>query len=366
MMVKRRTARTIAASTLFVVGALIASLAPGAASTGTQLTAGGGSGVESGSSFVTTVSVTLAAQDELNAFDVTLTHDPSVAVPTSIALNPAWIIPLDDGTITPGTIHVAASRLGFCTGTCPLFTITWNPVAAGSFTQGPSAYVLSGRENGAGGNLNGTSAGSGSISVTGSSQPTNTPTNTPVTAPTNTTQPTNTPVTPATNTPVPTSTPISTPTQPETPAGTTSPTTPASTVPPSTPEPGAAAPIVITTPTAQPADPEPDAVSSTPPPSQPSQPAVPTASAPRPVTTTNSGSGVAAGTVVPLPPQTGSGTNQPVAFPWRPLGWAMMAIATGLGAAEFARGRKNRARNFSRHLDRYFDDLESRDRGPRG
>lgn len=366
MRLVRKRLGTLAASVLFAAGALMVSLAPGAASSGTTLTTTGGSAAV-GSSFTTSASVSLAGGDELNAFEVTLTYVPGVAVPTGITLNGAWTIPLDAGTIGVGTVHVAASRLGFCSATCPLFTVSWSAVGAGSFQATPSSYVLSGRENGIGGNLSNTAPSAGVISVSGPA------TSTPVPPATNT------PTSPATNTPTARATNTAA-------ATSTSTTSPANTaIPTNTPRPTTAAPSATTTPpapaaTAIPASSPPAAEPTTAgaapivndPPGGPGNPPAgnagmgspqPTAAAGQPpVQSTNPPSGSAAppGAFIPLPPRTGTGPGNPTSFPWRPFGWGLMVVAAGLIAFDYSSRRKGRDGRFAQALDGYFDGLQSR------
>jgi hypothetical protein len=360
----------VAALVMFTIGALLVSLAPGAASAGTTLSVTGGT-ANVGGTMSSAASVSVAAPDELNAFDVTISYNASVVVPTSVTLNSAWTIPLDAGTIGPGTIHVAASRLGFCTGTCPLFTVNWNAVGSGSVPLSPSNYVLSGRQSGVAGNITQTSVSAGTLTVNGQQ----TATNTPVTPATNTpvTPGTNTPVAPATSTPVTpaaTSTPVTPATGTavapvtSTAATTNTPVTAVSTAAPSST--AVAAPLVQT-----PA-PEPTDTGAAPPPAEPTPaapssggptdpPDTPAPASPAPVVNAPAlpRANAPAGAAVPLPPRTGSSAVQgATGSPWLPLGWILMALSGVLVVGEYIRSARDRHSAFSLTVSGYLDEVE--------
>ena len=381
----RRRLRTFAAAILFALGGVMVSLAPGAASTGTDLSVGGGSS-SAGGSFSTSTSVSLAAPDELNAFDVTLSYNSSVAVPTSVTLNGSWSIPLDPGTIGAGTIHVAASRLGFCTVSCPLFSVNWSAVGPGSFQSSPTSYVLSGRQSGVGGNLTSTSASAATITVNGPSNATATNT-APASTATNTPIPptaTNTAIPTATNTTVqgastpvtPTSTPI---------AGTTASPSTATPVPaPVNPTAAPTAPVVISAPSSpSTGDPPPNGPVAVPPAGSESPPA-PAPSSPNPRAqapfqpapsnaanpVVNSAPGLSSGPsghAIPLPPRAGTGPVIGNASPLKGFGFGLMALSALFVLLEYARGRQSASpRTFSVALDEYLDAEQSRARERRG
>ena len=344
----RRKFTRFASAGIFAAGALLVSLAQGDASAGTNLSTGTGSG-STGATFTTTTSVSLAGTDELNGFDVTLVYDPAVAVPTAVTIADVWTFPLASdfgGT----TIHVAGSRLGFCTGNCPLFTVTWSSTAPGSFALAPSAYTLAGREAGVAGDLTQATFTSGPVTVTGSQQPAATATNTTAAA-------TNTPVPPtATSTAVAAST--STPAVPATATPTAAPSSASAT---NTPV-AAASPIPAVIATPSPAG----GVGSN---SLPGTVSTPSAAAPSLPTAqatvvagvrTGTGStagGPPAGQVIPLPPRTGEsqgGVDNPAL---RGLGILLMVTSGTVFLAGFA-GTRLRFRRFTRAVDTYLDDVE--------
>lgn len=357
----KRRLSTLTAAVMFALGALLVSLAPGEASSGTSLSTGSG-GASVGTPFNTAASVSLTGADELNAFDVTLSYNASIAVPTSVALNSAWTIALDTGTIGPGTIHVAASRLGFCTGTCPLFTVSWNAVGGGSFQVSADSYVLAGRQSGGLGNLTQTSLASGTITVTGG-QPT--PTNTPVPpTPTNTSVPPTSTSVPPTSTAVPTNTPAA-PTASATSTVTAAPTQPASTPTPAAPaaEPtntpitaAPTVPAVVTSPTPLASAP----TASVPANPGPTSPVIlaPSGDAPAaPAQGDQGSSGPQPGQIIPLPPRAGDSPAASDSSPLKALGILLMAGSGLVLVTGLAGGRRPRA--VGPAVDRYLDGVES-------
>ena len=360
---------------VFAAGALLVSLASGAALSWTTLATGSGAAAV-GDTFTTTATVSLAAADELNGFDVTLTYNAAVAVPTGITLNGAWNIPLDAATIGSGTIHVAASRLGFCSGTCPLFTVAWSDAAGGAFSLSSGTPTLTGRQSGVPGNLGQVATTAGSITITGGQQPT--ATNTPVT-------PTNSPVPPTNTRSAPTSPPLpsATSTQVSEPPGPTTPTvtatamttpippapanTPAS--PPATASPGEGgpddpgangagpAPVVLRSPTVQlPALPavEPGAtapsINNPVPTAQVSYAPQPAPAAPRPINQ-----------VIPLPPRAGDTGGIATPSPLKQLGLILM-LGSGFVLAFGLFKRNPNPSQFSSQVNSYLDDVESSSR----
>lgn len=384
---------TLAAIAIFGVGALMVSLAPSDASAGTQLSLSGAS-AQSGQSFSTTASVTLAAADELNGFDLTISFNPAVAVPTSVQLNAAWNIPLDAGTIGSNSVHVAASRIGTCTGSCPLFSLNWNAVGAGNGQVQSTSLVLVGKQSSVAGNLSQVSTSFGTVSVSGPATntavpPTSTSTRVPATstsiAATNTSVPPTSTSVPATSTPIP-------PTATSAPATATSvAATPTNTV-------AASSGGNATTPTAQPTSPSPTAVptlgssvdgvaNNSQPTAAPAGPSAPQPAVPTSVPAQNPGSPVspvvlpttavsspAGGTAalpattrtVPLPPNTGMGWAQDEGgadFPLRTSGYTLMGIAALLLFVQFVNSRQSRTRRekqFSEAVDSFFAEQEEK------
>ena len=369
----------VAAAVMFAAGAILVSLAPGAASTGTQLSPGSGSS-SPGGSFSTSASVSLAAADELNGFDITVSYNAAVAVPVSVTLNGSWTIPLDPGTVGPSTVHVAASRLGtFCTGTCPLFTINWSAAGAGNFALSPTSYTLVGRQGGAAGNLSQVAVVAGTISVAGavptasntSVPPTNTPTNTPV-QPSVTSTPTRTPV-PPTDTSTPTKTPDPTtgatpvpsaaavtptavpPTASQNASASTPTTAPSTPIPPASerdgsppqsPDAGSTVPAVIATTAASP-----EVIGEAP--SAPAPAAPVTVVVPGPATATGP-----AGQFGPLPPRTGDGTRGATNSGVQQAGIALMVGSGLLFAAGVAASRAQASARWRRVVGRYLEQSE--------
>lgn len=385
----------LAAIAMFAVGALMVSLAPSDASAGTQLSLSAAS-AQSGQSFSTSASVSLASADELNGFDVTISFNPGVAHPTNVILNGAWTIPLDAGTIGSNSVHVAASRLGSCTGTCPLFSLTWSATGAGDAQVQSTSLVLVGKQSGVAGNLGQVSTAFGAVTISGPATNTSVPptatntrvpnTPTPVPATSTPVPPTATPV-PATNTTVAATPTSATPTaaantatptntaaasagnSAPTPTPTFTPTVPAATAVPTVAAPTVAASIDTAANTPSGGS-NPDA--SAPGLATPTEvPAANPAGATGPAATTVSGpstSGVANSPsptrTVPLPPNTGMGWEEGSdgSLPIRTFGFVLMGIALLLLTVEFVRGRQQlrSVTGFSEAVEGFFEDQERR------
>ena len=199
-----------------MAGTLLVSLTPGGASPGTQLQMGNAS-AQVGQQFQVSVAASVASVDTVNAFDVTLNFDPSVVHVSGVTMASGWTELARTWNNQAGSLRVAAFQLSTSCGpgTCPLFSVTWTAVGAGTAQLSVTSVApLAGTNDGAAGAISAVVTTGGTITVSGGtsgSTATSTsvpPTSTPV-PPTNTpVPPTNTPV-PPTNTPVlPTNTPV--------------------------------------------------------------------------------------------------------------------------------------------------------------
>jgi len=337
----RRTPALIWAIALGI-GCLLLATAPGSASSGTIIHVGTGS-AQAGQSVSTNVTASIASNDSVNGFDITLGFDPAVATAASITLSSGWTAlpvttPIDNGS---GLVHVAGFQLGTgCGGgsSCAMFSVSWHGVAGGTSSVHVTVQQLAGSNGGANGTLSSVGAVGGSVTVTGS--PTGVTTQSPTATATPTksavatsTAATQTSVTTATATsPATTQTPpaASATTQPKTPSAAATPppvqsagdtsgsatavSTPVDSAATDTPAPDPATPAgVITSDTAP-------AVIATQPPSATTAAAAPTAS-----------SGVlgSAGPNVPKPPATGNGgmTYGPQGNSMRLAGFALIALS---------------------------------------
>jgi hypothetical protein len=328
------------------------SLAPGAASAGTQVVSPSAN-PQVGQSFSTTVSVNLTGVDELNGFDVRISYNSAVVNATSVSLAPFWNLPLDAGSISGGSVHAAASRLGaqppaYCTGSCALFTVNWTAVGAGSAQLQASPVILAGRQDGAPGSLTQISVALGSVVVPGPASATATNTSVP---PTNTAVPSSPSPVPATNTSAPaTNTPAAPTNTPVPPLATQTAVAVAPTA--------QATPTIVVSAPVQPTVPGPPAP----------QPALPTTAAPAPSTSggevetpTRAPAFLPNGQLIPLPPRTGDGESL-ASSPWSPVrvgGLALMGIAGLIGALEVLQLRARR-RGIGEAIDQFFREEETR------
>ena len=369
---------------IFVLGALLYSIAPSGASAGTTVTVGSGSAAP-GATISVPVAVTLASGDTLNGFDVTVAFSPSVVTATGAPLGAGWV---QGGNVTTtinnvsGSVRVQGFQLGSgCTsGSCPLFTLNFTAGPSGSTQATVSAQQLSGSNGGSLGQLTAVGSSSGTLSVNGGAPATNSPvstaTNTPV-------PPTNTPV-PPTATSVPptaTSVPATTTTAPAatatTPAATntpvSNPTQPAAT--PSAPQPQPTTGAVVVVPPSNPGSSGPD--NPAPNPSVPQAPGGPTGSPVQPPSQAapapnNSGSSPAPSTggnvdgrFIPLPPRTGNTRATDSSLPTREMGILLMTVSVALGGWMLANRRKPQPADYSRTIDRYLAGEEERGRKDR-
>ncbi len=367
---------TIAAIAMFGVGALMVSLAPGDASSGTQLVHSGAT-VQSGQSFSTSASVSLAAADTLNGFDVTVSFDPAVVKPTGVSIDGVWNIPLDSGTIGANTVHVAASRIGSCTGSCPLFSLNWKAQGSGDAKVKAASFVLVGKQSDVAGNLAQVTPAFAAVIVSGPANSTATATNTPIppTATKTALPVTHTPR-PATSTPVGANTtqassPTPTTTIPATISAATS-STPTSTVTLATPStiPTVAASVDgSNTPTNSSSSGSAAPPPSTPAPSSPadsdnSSPAVALAtSAPNAAPAVNSDKASPTRTS-PLPPNAGMSwsTGGRGGLPLRPSGFVLMGMAALLMAVQVVKSRQvaRDSNRFATAVEGFFAEQERR------
>lgn len=133
-------------------------------------------------------------------WDVTLSYDPSILSVSAVDLGTWTQLNTCGLACTPGTLRLAGYSTTPCTGSCLLFTVTWNTIKPGTSQIQITKSQLAGRENGVfSGSLNATLNGT-AITV---DSPTPTPlpsTPTPTAVP-----PTASPTATATSTP--TSTP---------------------------------------------------------------------------------------------------------------------------------------------------------------
>lgn len=202
----KRERRNLIPRLLLVQAIAIAALFVGvlgtSASAGTNIAAGSASLV-AGSQGTSTAVVTRAASDtSFNAYDITLQFDAAKVSVANVAPAAGWsLMPAPRINNAAGTVQVIAVRFDTCATNCPVFSITWNGLAAGT-----SALTLGGSANeslaGAGEYItSGFSAGS--LTVTSPATPSNTPTSTPspTATPSPTGSPTATPTTPATPAP---------------------------------------------------------------------------------------------------------------------------------------------------------------------
>ncbi|MGE0599938.1 MAG: hypothetical protein AB7J35_10280 [Dehalococcoidia bacterium] len=190
---------------VLVVFALVLGVVDSFASGGTTIGAGSATIQENGQGETTTV-ITRAVDDaHLNAFDISLSFDPSVVSVASVAPAAGWSFmpaPMIDNVA--GSVRVVAVRFDQCGTTCPAFAVTWNGLAAGvsplalngdpnQSLAGTGQYIASGFTG-------------GSITVTAPPTPAATP------SPTSTASPTASPAS------SPTASPTATATAPATPA----------------------------------------------------------------------------------------------------------------------------------------------------
>ncbi len=213
-------------ATLAGVSLILMTLVLGAgASTGTTISSTSTSTTVGGSS-TTTITANLSGADAgtLFGFDITLHFNPAIA--TAVVTNPTdygsgWsqqLVPgtgVDNGT---GVIHLVAARFTGCGASCPLFTIHWTGVAAGSFnitlTEAQNFPSL-GDQNGVA--ITWDTFNQGTVTVNGPTNTPVTPSNTPVTPSSTPVTPSSTPVTPSTTPVTPSSTPVTPSTTPVTP-----------------------------------------------------------------------------------------------------------------------------------------------------
>ncbi|MEO8541431.1 MAG: hypothetical protein ABI577_16935, partial [bacterium] len=104
--------------------------APGAPA---SLLAGSG-GAASGSTFTTTTAASLGVSTaKPGSFAITLTFDPGIATVEKVTAADGWsFAPQPSFDNVAGTVHVSGLRFSDCSSYCPLFTIEWKAVAAGS------------------------------------------------------------------------------------------------------------------------------------------------------------------------------------------------------------------------------------------
>jgi hypothetical protein len=235
------------------LGLWLTTFTPGSASSGTNVTFQNRSVAVGGSTILPhpAVSLTTAANDSVNAFDLTLTFNPAIVTAVAATIGGGWT--QLNNTVSPGTVRVAGFQIGDgCTGACgPLFTIEWRGVSGGKadIAIGPTAGTdgLSGTDGASGGlvKVSFSVSPGAAITVTGGTPttalPTATstpipPTATPATAGAATATPgtvtaaptqasenataTSTPTAAATNTPAPTNTAAPTATQAAIPSAT--------------------------------------------------------------------------------------------------------------------------------------------------
>lgn len=193
------------------VAALFAGVLGTSASAGTNIAAGSTT-LQAGSQAATSAVVTRAAADSnFNAYDITLQFNPAVVSVASVQAASGWsLMPAPRINNAAGTVQVIAVRFDTCATSCPLFSVTWNGLAAGT-----SPLTLGGSANeslaGAGAYITASFA-PGSVTVTAPATPSSTPTNPPSSTPSATASPS------ATATPSPTASPTATPSAPATPA----------------------------------------------------------------------------------------------------------------------------------------------------
>ncbi|MGE3075104.1 MAG: hypothetical protein AB7N24_15220 [Dehalococcoidia bacterium] len=132
-----RVRRNLFPRILFVQALVVLALALGVvdslASAGTTISAGSAS-IQVNGQGSTTTTITRSANDaHLNAFDVSLSFDPSIVSVASVAPAAGWsLIPAPMIDNTAGSVRVVAVRFDQCGTTCPSFVVTWNGLAAGS------------------------------------------------------------------------------------------------------------------------------------------------------------------------------------------------------------------------------------------
>src|SRR6185437_14534752 len=150
---------------------LLLATAPGSASSGTVIQVGTAT-VPAGQNASTNVIASIASNDSVNGFDVTLAFDPAVVTAASVTLSQGWTAlpvasPIDN---SGGTVRVAGFQLGTGCGSgssCPLFAVSWHGVAGGSSTVRVSVQQLAGSNGGAAGTLSSVAAVNGSVTVPG-------------------------------------------------------------------------------------------------------------------------------------------------------------------------------------------------------
>src|SRR6185312_15373373 len=144
------------------IGCLLLATAPGSASSGTVIQVGTAT-VPAGQNASTNVIASIASNDSVNGFDVTLAFDPAVVTAASVTLSQGWTAlpvasPIDNAG---GTVRVAGFQLGTGCGSgssCPLFAVSWHGVAGGSSTVRVSVQQLAGSNGGAAGTLSSVAA----------------------------------------------------------------------------------------------------------------------------------------------------------------------------------------------------------------
>jgi hypothetical protein len=170
------------------VAALFAGVLGTSASAGTNIAAGSAT-LQAGSQASTSAVVTRAAVDSnFNAYDVTLQFNPAVVSVASVQAASGWsLMPAPRINNAAGTVQVIAVRFDACATSCPLFSVTWNGLAAGT-----SPLTLGGSANeslaGAGAYITASFA-PGSVTVTAPATPSPTPTNPPSSTPSATASP---------------------------------------------------------------------------------------------------------------------------------------------------------------------------------
>lgn len=365
------------------IGCVMLVVAPGSATAGTVIHVSSATAQVNQTSS-SNVTVSLAAADSMNGFDITVSFSPGVATVSGISLSPGWTQLTSTFDNVGGSIHVAGFQLGTGCGagsSCNLFAINWLALTAGDSVAHVTLQQLAGMNSGSPGTLVNVAATDGGISVSaGSTVTTSTavaPTSTPTGSPQATTT---TPPTANTTTPTVLSTTTAAPT-----AASSSVTTPAAS-PVASPTSAAAQTTVATPTTSAPAVSATSSVAAT----QPSAATasvtlVPAVVATTPASPSANQTGVAKSPVplggsstasTPRPPAAGSGitTYQSATDPLRLGGLALVLVSASALALHGLAGVRHRRiaaaprsidevrdsdHSFVTVVDRYLDRVES-------
>jgi hypothetical protein len=164
---------------LFLLGCVLVSTTTGSGSSGTTLRVGSAS-ITLGQVGRTDVVAAPTGGDTVNAFDISVSFDPSVVTVAGVTMATGWTSPALAATIdnAAGSIRIASFQLGVGCVTdtpCPLFSVSWLPLKVGSTTLHVTSQQIAGSNAGAAGLVLGVVPLDGSVTVIPVTTPTPTP-----------------------------------------------------------------------------------------------------------------------------------------------------------------------------------------------